>query len=88
MRPEVSHSARSGHKLVWHDKLGAMVMVSSGAKDLWVYETAADRWTEVRTLITPPCGGATTYDAAHDRLVLFTQTGETWVCKIERVGKN
>jgi Protein kinase domain/Galactose oxidase, central domain len=96
VRPRVSPPARTWHKLVWHDKLGALVMVGGSfgwdaktkrpafSYDLWVYETAADRWTEIKTpLASPAAGGATTYDAAHDRLVLFNDNGQTWTCKIE-----
>jgi hypothetical protein len=54
--------------------------------NLWVYETAADRWTEVKPATAPPPGNsATCYDASQDLLVLFNDKGQTWTCKIERV---
>ncbi len=98
MRPKVSPPGRAFHKLVWHDKLGALVMAGGLTKkgrvndlwvyDLWVYETAADRWTEIKTpTAPPPAYQAAAYDAAHDRLVLFNRKGQTWICKIERVKK-
>jgi len=97
-KPPVSPPGRSCHKLVWHDRLGALVMAggatdydwkNSGytfSSDLWVYETAAERWTEVKPPTAPPPGGAATcYDASQDAVVLFNDKGQTWTCKIERV---
>ena len=90
-KPPVCPPARSNHKLVWHDKLGALVMAGGNdgkawLTDLWVYETAADRWTEVKPATAPPpAAAATCYDASQDLLVLFNGKGQTWVCKIERV---
>ena len=98
VKPPVSPPARCYHKLVWHDKLGALVMAGGAtdydwknggctfSSDLWVYETSADRWTEVKTATAPPPGAAATcYDASQDLLVLFNDKGQTWTCKIERV---
>jgi len=95
-RPAVSPPARAYHRLTWCDKLGALLVAGGVTRvefsnptepsmDLWVYETAADRWTEVKTATAPPPGGAATcYDAAQDLVVLFNSKGQTWVCKIER----
>jgi hypothetical protein len=98
-RPPAQPSPREGPKLVWHEKLGAFVMFGGapkwgtggwleyGLNDLWVYETAADRWTEVKTPVAPPpCCSATTYDESQDLVVLFNDKGQTWVLKIERAG--
>jgi N-acetylneuraminic acid mutarotase len=90
VKPPASPPARSGHKLLWHDKLGALVMAGGNdgknrLNDLWVYETAAERWTEVKTPTAPPPGNAATcYDASQDVVVLFNQQGQTWALKIER----
>jgi len=85
MRPKVMPAPRTHHNLVWHEKLGALVMALGGGKqDLWVYETGPDRWTEVPTPTMPPSRGATAYDGARELLVLFSE-GQTWTLKIERV---
>jgi N-acetylneuraminic acid mutarotase len=92
IKPPVSPPRRGNHKIVWHDKLGALVMAgptklpdNEALIDLWVYETAAERWTEVKTATAPPpCEAATCYDASQNLLVLFNQKGQTWVCRIER----
>jgi len=96
-RSAVRPPARREHKLVWNGRLGALVMyggngATGGLNDLWAYEAAKDRWTEVITAKRPdlpryPSGNATSYDAAHDRLVLFNGKGQTWTCKIKRVGE-
>ena len=53
--------------------------------DLWVYETALDRWTEVKTATVPPAADSgTCYDSGNDLVVLFNQKNQTWACKIER----
>jgi hypothetical protein len=91
-RPAVSPPGRYFHKLVWHDQLEALVLFGghSGKEwlnDLWVYEAAADRWTEVRVPgAPPPCGLVTAYDPAHDVVVLLNERGQTWVLKIARAG--
>jgi serine/threonine-protein kinase len=96
MKPPVSPPGRTGHKLVWHGKLGALVVAGGSpvpnryVNDLWVYETAANRWTELRPAVTPPATGATAYDAAGNLLVLFLskdREAQTWTCSIERVGE-
>jgi eukaryotic-like serine/threonine-protein kinase len=93
MKPPVSPPKRDYHRLVWHERLGALVVAGGKGTakllgDLWVYETAADRWTEIKTDVAPPVSNhATAYDAAHDRLVLFNYKGQTWTCKIERTDK-
>jgi eukaryotic-like serine/threonine-protein kinase len=84
---------REFHKLLWHRGLGAIVMVGGmlGAKhpisDLWVFETAAEKWIQVRTGLNNPAGGATAYDAARDAVVLFGIDGKTWTLKMQRIGK-
>jgi hypothetical protein len=89
MRPATSPPERTFHKLVWHDKLGAAVMFGQmqgnerHLEDLWVYETAADRWTEVKTAAAPSIGGATVYDASQNAVVLYNKPGQTWVLRIE-----
>jgi hypothetical protein len=92
MRPLTCPPPRRYHCLVWHDKLGALVMAGPSksadnpqAVDLWVYEADADRWTEVKTPTGPPPPGyyATAYDKANDALV-YLVSGQTWVLKIER----
>jgi hypothetical protein len=58
--------------------------------DTWVYETAADRWTEIKTPASPPEGpAATAYDAARDVVALFHGGGKgsTWALKIQRTGR-
>ena len=93
--PPVSPPGRMLSRPVWHDKMRAMVVFGGSRRgndggdwlnDLWVYETAADRWTEVKTPTAPPPGAAATcYDASQDAVVLFNDKGQTWTCKIERV---
>ncbi|MFH1024330.1 MAG: protein kinase, partial [Planctomycetota bacterium] len=89
IKPPVSPPARCHHKLIWHDRLGVLVMAGGSGEgdkqlnDLWVYEAAADRWTEVKTpTAPPPCAAATGYAAAQDAVVLFNDKGQTWVLKI------
>jgi hypothetical protein len=94
MQPAVSPPARTHHNLVWHDRLGSLVMFGGCADgggwldDLWIYETALSRWTGVKTTaVPPPCASATCYDVSQNLLVLFNQKGQTWVCKIQRAGE-
>ena len=89
MKPKTSPAPRGHHKLVWHDKLGVIVMFGGAGNagrvfgDLWIYETAADRWTEIETKICPPPGQvAATYDAAHDLVIIYNPRGETWLLKL------
>jgi hypothetical protein len=92
MRPEARPPARGHHKLLWHPGLGALVLTGPTAsaddpkrRDLWVYETAANRWTEVKTPTGPPPDNAAT--ACHQErgcLVLFTVKAHTWVLDIKR----
>jgi eukaryotic-like serine/threonine-protein kinase len=97
MKPAVSPPARSRHRLVWHAKLGAVVLPggavdsASGAAasaDLWVYEAARNRWTEVKLSKVPGStrngANAATYDAAHNVVVLLNNLGETWALRIVR----
>ncbi|MFH1023086.1 MAG: hypothetical protein V1809_06830, partial [Planctomycetota bacterium] len=95
MKPAVSPPARSMHNLLWHEKLGALVMAGGRGEgngnwfnDLWIYETAADRWTELKPPTAFPTGGsATAYDASQDVVVLVNDKGQTWALKIERAGE-
>jgi hypothetical protein len=92
-RPEASPPARALHKLVWHDRLGAMVLIGGKSdKDvwldaLWVYETVADRWTEIKVPKAPPAGyWASCYEASQGLVVLVNDRGQTWTLSIDRAG--
>ncbi len=90
-RPAVSPPPQIFHSLVWHKRLGAVVLVGSTVRkdkpeltDLWVWETDAERWTEVRTRTSPPPGNqGTAYDEASDAVVRMAKD-QIWVLKIAR----
>jgi hypothetical protein len=97
MKPATSPPPRVRHNLIWHGKLGAVVLpggaTGSGASgagmdDLWVYEAARNRWTEVKTSKSPGStksgANAAAYDAAHNVVVLLNGSGEVWALKIAR----
>ncbi len=86
---EANPSPRYSHRLHFSDKLGVVVMIGGGtgektsANDVWVLETAAERWVEVKTTEGPKSYvGATSYDRALETGVLFTTRGQTWTLKI------
>jgi serine/threonine-protein kinase len=84
MRPPLSPLARRNHTLLWNDKVGVVVL-HGGAPGNWVYETAADRWTEIRTAVSPPHQvAAVAYDQERDAVVLFNKSAQTWLLKIAR----
>ncbi|HOX07086.1 MAG TPA: protein kinase [Planctomycetota bacterium] len=90
MRPPQSPPQRDLHKLLWNDRLGVVVMCGQAnilqrhTEDVWVYETAADRWTEAKAASSPPSIGATAYDASLDLVVNLNREGQTWVLRLER----
>jgi len=93
-QPAAGPPARARHKLVWHDKLGAVVLAGGQGEggrwldDLWVFEAAAERWTEVRLAAGPPAAEqAVAYAAAQDVVACFNDKGQTWALRIERAGK-
>jgi hypothetical protein len=100
MRPAESPPGRvpGACRLVWHEGLAAMVLHGGGTPkrefidDLWVYETAADRWTQLKPPVRPPhpaypSGNAAAYDRARDVVVLHNSKAKTWTLKIERAAR-
>jgi eukaryotic-like serine/threonine-protein kinase len=84
--------ARARHKLLWHGGINAVVMAGGVAKkgqgrfnDLWVFETARRKWTEVKLAESPPAiPMAVTYDAARGAVAAFNRSGQTWALRITR----
>jgi serine/threonine-protein kinase len=74
--------------LIWHNGIGALVLCgdapgvvsSGGLSRLWVFEPAAQRWTEVRTGgVRPSCRyGASIYDSRNNRVVLLDRSRRLW----------
>ncbi|MCZ7649449.1 MAG: PA14 domain-containing protein [Planctomycetota bacterium] len=93
LRPEVRPQPRTYHRLVFDERLGVGVMAGGRDKDnksfmdLWVYETAAERWIAVPYQGEAPSGdaacAATAYDAAHDVTVYLDGNGNTWTLELK-----
>ncbi|MFC1672067.1 protein kinase, partial [Planctomycetota bacterium] len=90
LKPKASPPRRYCANLVYDAALKIWVLFSGmdnkrkSLRDTWVYAPHLNTWLELtpKTGQSPPFNGPMWYDEARDLVVLFTQAGETWTCKI------
>ncbi len=79
---------RTWHRLIYHDKLEAIVLFGGIQKltwlqDVWIFDAPALRWVEVNAPKAPSMNWTSScYDAARDAIIFINKSGETWALKI------
>jgi Protein kinase domain len=86
---EPSPPGRGFPNLLWHDQLKRVILCGGirgrQPNDVWVLDTAAERWTKAANSTPPPkLSGGTAHDAARNLTVYFDHKGRIWTMQLTK----